>query len=86
MRNISILIAEDDIDLRRELVDYMSIFVDTIYEANDGKEALDIYAKHTPDILFTDINMPQINGLDLIKQIRKIDKNIEIVIITLLTL
>lgn len=85
MKNISILVAEDDIDLREQLVEYISIFIDTIYEASDGKEALAIYEEYKPNILFADINMPYINGLDLIEQIRKVDKNIEIVIISAYT-
>ena len=85
MKNISILVTEDDIDLREQLVEYISIFIDTIYEASDGKEALAIYEEYKPNILFADINMPYLNGLYLIEQIRKIDKNIEIVIISAYT-
>ena len=85
MKNISILVAEDDVLLREELVDYISIFIDTIYQANDGIEALAMYEAYTPDILFTDINMPLLNGLDLIEKIRKTDKEIEIIIISAYT-
>ncbi|RLA81827.1 MAG: DNA-binding response regulator [Epsilonproteobacteria bacterium] len=85
MKDISILVAEDDVALRNELVEYMSIFIDTIYEADDGKEALAMYKKHKPDILFADINMPHLNGLELIEEIREVDADIEIIIISAYT-
>ncbi len=82
MNNISILVAEDDVALRKELAEYIGIFVDTIYEADDGEEALAIYKKYKPDILFADINMPHLNGLELIKEIRDVDEEIEIIVIS----
>ncbi|MDQ7084090.1 MAG: response regulator [Sulfurovum sp.] len=85
MKNISILIAEDDSALRKQLIEYISIFVETIYEASDGKEALALYQEQSIDILFCDINMPKLNGLDLIEKIRKEDKEIEIIIISAYT-
>jgi len=85
MKNLSILVAEDDVQLRKELVDYISIFIDNIYQANDGMEALAMYEKYRPNIIFTDINMPLLNGLDLVEKIRKVDKDIEIIIISAYT-
>ena len=85
MKNLSILVAEDDVLLRKALVDYISIFIDNIYQAGDGIEALAMYEKHKPNIIFTDINMPLLNGLDLIEKIRKVDEDIEIIIISAYT-
>jgi len=85
MKNLSILVAEDDVMLRKALVDYISIFIDNIYQASNGIEAFTMYEKYKPNIIFTDINMPLLNGLDLIDKIRKIDKNIEIIIISAYT-
>jgi YesN/AraC family two-component response regulator len=85
MKNLSILIAEDDVFLREELVNYISIFVDDIYQANNGIEAFDMYQKYKPSIILTDIDMPLLNGLELIEKIREVDENIDIIIISAYT-
>lgn len=80
--NISILIAEDDNALRELYVEYLSLFFDTVYQARDGQEALSIYRDKSPDIIISDINMPKIDGLSLIEEIRKNDKKTAIVILS----
>ena len=85
MKNLSILIAEENVFLREELVDYISTFVDDIYQANNGIEAFDMYQKYKPSIILTDIDMPLLNGLELTEKIREVDENIEIIIISAYT-
>lgn len=53
-----------------------------IGEAANGKEALDIFKKTDPDILITDIKMPVMDGLELIKSIKKIKKDIQVIILS----
>lgn len=81
-QNISILIAEDDRLLRSLYVEYLSLFFETVFEAEDGKEALQIYKNKAPDIIISDINMPKLDGLALIEQIRVKDKKTPIVILS----
>lgn len=45
------------------------------FEADDGKIALDIFKKCRPQVTFMDYNMPNMNGLDCLAEIRKIDGN-----------
>ena len=47
-----------------------------------GKKVFDLYNKYHPDIILTDINMPKMDGLTLIKKIRKFDNTIKIIIST----
>lgn len=79
---MSILIAEDDMRLRQLYVEYLSLFFNTVYESKDGKEALCIYKDKLPDIIISDINMPKLDGLSLIKEIRKKDQTTPIVILS----
>jgi len=83
--NMSILIAEDDPQLRKLYVEYLSLFFETVYEAEDGEEALRTYRSKSPDIIISDINMPKLDGLSLIKQIRLKDQETPIVILSAYT-
>ncbi len=47
---------------------------DDILDAPEGKTALEILNKETIDLLFVDWNMPKLNGLDLVKIVRKMEK------------
>jgi DNA-binding response OmpR family regulator len=80
--NISILIAEDDIRLRQLYVEYLALFFNTVYEAKDGLEALQIYKEKSPDIIISDINMPKLDGLQLIEKIRQKDMQTQVVILS----
>lgn len=82
MNSNSILIVEDEKKLNQFLSEYMGIYFDSIYSAFDGEEGFKLYKKHKPDVIFTDINMPKIDGLELAKKIREYDSNTIIVIIS----
>jgi YesN/AraC family two-component response regulator len=51
-----------------------------IVEAENGVEALELVKKHKPKIIFSDINMPLMNGLELTHKVKEIDKNISVII------
>ncbi|WP_441859353.1 response regulator [Mesonia sp.] len=82
---LKILIAEDyEINMLlnktflKELVPEVIII-----EASDGTEAVSEFKKESPDIILMDIQMPNLNGLEATKQIRSIEKDVEIPIIAL---
>lgn len=58
MRNISVLVVEDDISLIEQLKEYFEIFFDLVYVAKDAYEGYSLFKKYCPDIIVTDINMP----------------------------
>jgi len=78
----SILIVEDDLNLRKHFTDFMKLYVDNIYEASNGIEGLSVFNNNKIDIVFSDIKMPHLNGLALTKKIRDKDPNVPIVIIS----
>ena len=80
LKSSKLLLAEDDKLVRESFGRLLSLYVDRVLFAEDGEEALILYKKEKPDILITDVKMPKLNGIELIKEIRKIDKNIPIVI------
>ena len=81
-KNIKILYVEDDEIARENGIEYLENFFEQIYEASDAIIALQLYEKHKPDIIITDIQMPKLNGLEFVKRIRQKDKKTQIIIIT----
>ena len=81
-KNIKILYIEDDEIARENGLEYLEDFFENIYEASDAIIALQLYEKHKPDIIITDIQMPKLNGLEFVKRIRQKDKKTQIIIIT----
>lgn len=80
-----LLIADDEPLIRRgikKLIDFESLKIDEIYEAQNGKEVVEIVAQNTIDIVLLDINMPHLDGLTVAEKIKKINPEIKIAIIT----
>ena len=69
--NIEILVAEDEEELLKYLVEYLQIFFPTVYSATCGEEAYKIYLDKKPSIILSDINMPNLDGLSMISRIRE---------------
>ena len=80
--DIKILYIEDNKDVRKETLELFEQFFNDIKTASDGQEGLEKFKSGTFDLVITDINMPRMNGLDMIKEIKKIDKKIPIIVIT----
>ncbi|GEN77292.1 response regulator [Chryseobacterium hagamense] len=82
---IKILIAEDNVVnlllTKTHLKDIIPQVL--IIEAKDGMEAVEKYQQESPDLIFMDIQMPRLNGIEATQQIRALEKNIEIPIIAL---
>lgn len=82
MKNISILIAEDEKLLLDRLVNYLGIFCETVYKASNGEEAFCLYEKYHPDIILTDIDMPKLTGVELVQKIREKKSNTQLIILS----
>lgn len=80
--DISILIAEDEKQLLNTMVEYLELFFEHVYTAEDGLTAYETYKKQKPDIIIADIHMPHLDGLSMIEKIRKKDLKTKIIITT----
>lgn len=76
----TVLLVEDETSLRKSFKKVLELWVKEVIEASDGEAALQLYDRHHPDILITDIKMPSMNGLELIQAIRPINKSLPIVV------
>ncbi len=67
---MKMLIVDDDLLLLEFLQDALSEFADSLLTAQNGEEALHLLQDHTPDILLTDLVMPEKDGITLIATVR----------------
>ena len=84
MSNVRILIADDHELIRRGLVASLAERPDwtIVAEAADGRQACELAALHAPDIAVLDLSMPELNGLDVTRQIRASTPKTRILIVT----
>ncbi len=71
---MTILVVDDSPVMRRMIIrtiNLCGIDIDTIYEAGNGYEGLEILEKHWIDILFIDVNMPVMDGMEMLKKVRE---------------
>jgi putative nucleotidyltransferase with HDIG domain len=81
----SILYVEDEPELREGITQFLGKIFTDIDTAQNGKEGLEKYTLKKHDIVITDIQMPKMSGLEMIKKIRKIDQRQEIIVISAYT-
>ena len=67
-----ILFADDSRTLRATLGDQMRAMGHEVVEASDGREALEKFGSHAPDLVVLDVEMPLMNGYDAAREIRKL--------------
>jgi len=82
--SVKVMLA-DDHALMREGIKHLLEFdgsIEVIDEANNGKECLEKLEKIEPDILLLDINMPDMNGIEVLEELKKQNKNIKILMLT----
>lgn len=82
IKNMTILYAEDELGIRKNIADSLNYYCKEVLEAGDGQEAYEIYKEKEPDIILSDIHMPNVNGIEFVKKVRKDNRDIPIVMIT----
>ncbi|MCF6173315.1 MAG: response regulator transcription factor [Campylobacteraceae bacterium] len=82
LKDFTVLYAEDNEGVRKRLVNILNFYFKDVVEAVDGNKAYKIYKTSKPDLVMTDIDMPNMNGVELAKKIRKEDKEIPLIVLT----
>lgn len=82
LQKSTILLVDDEVKLRTKFKNILSTYVDNIYEASNGEDALELFNTKKPNIVITDIKMPVMDGLMLTTLLRKLDDKVPIVIIS----
>jgi len=69
-----VLIVDDSATIRKvvkRIISQAGFAIDAFSEAHDGRDALEQIRQHTPSLVVTDINMPGMNGIELIEALKK---------------
>jgi len=82
IKDKKILIAEDSKVMRHIIAKILKSEGAIIKEANDGEEAVKFHKTFNPDLTLMDINMPKLNGLEAIAQIKKINPDSKFIILS----
>lgn len=80
-----LIIVDDEIVIRKGLsnvIDWDEYGIEIVGLASNGKEALEMVVDKKPDIIISDIRMPEMDGLDLLKDIKELDMNIKSIVLS----
>ncbi len=81
-KKLKLLYVEDNQEARESTSVILEEFFDDIIIAINGEEGFYNFQEEKIDLIITDINMPKLNGLDMIQKIRQIDKSIPILVLS----
>ena len=83
--NRSLLIADDEALIRQGIIarlEYLNLKPNKVYEAENGRQALEIMKKHKVDIVITDIRMADMDGITFIKEARPNFPKVQFIILS----
>jgi two-component system chemotaxis response regulator CheY len=86
VENLRILIVDDSSVIRRSIERYLRNqgIEAEFHSAGDGETAIDQVEEHRPHIMTLDITMPEMDGLECLEEVLKIDENLKVLIISAL--
>jgi two-component system chemotaxis response regulator CheY len=80
LEEMSVLVCDDSMFARKSLCMFIATLgVKNIFEAADGKEAVEKYTANKPNVVFMDIVMPVITGIDALVKIKEINPDAKVV-------
>jgi len=68
---LTILIVDDDLGIRLSVSDYLEMAGYSVLTSDNGQNALAMVSQHQPHLIVTDVTMPQMDGYELIRQVRR---------------
>lgn len=79
-KNQSALIVEDSLTIQKQMKMFLEKLFEKVYVASDGVEALEVYKEFKPNIILTDIQMPKMDGHELIENLNKLNHTSKIIV------
>ena len=84
-KDLHILYIEDEDGIRSSIANTLNMIFGQVSLAVTAEEGLNIFSNLNPDIILTDIKLPQLNGIDFIGEVRKVNQQIPIIILSAFT-
>ena len=81
-KNLTVLYVEDDESIALRVVEYLNKFFKVVTWAKDGEEGFSKFMDEKYDIVLTDIYMPKMNGLSMLKEIKKLSPEQNCIVIS----
>ncbi len=78
----TVLVVDDDRDHTQALAKVFQRAGYSVRTASDGQEALELFTERPCDLVISDLRMPRMNGMDLLRSIRTLSPNIAVIILT----
>mgnify|MGYP005992636719 CR=1 FL=1 len=85
LKNLNILYIEDEETIRINIKKTLELFSENIFDVENISKAKDILSKNRIDIIISDINLPDTSGIEFIKELRKTDKTIPVILLSAYT-
>ncbi|WP_404319851.1 HD domain-containing phosphohydrolase [Malaciobacter canalis] len=81
-KNLTILYVEGEQTIKNEIASILELFAKEVIVASNGQEGLDIFKTKSIDLVITDIKIPKLNGFEMLKEISKINKEIQAIVLS----
>jgi two-component system response regulator VanR len=85
LKSLNILYIEDELNIRINIKKTLTLFCENVLDVENISSAKEILQKNRIDIIICDINLPDCDGIEFIKELRKTDKTIPVILLTAYT-
>jgi DNA-binding response OmpR family regulator len=82
LKQMTVLFAEDEELPRKSIGNFLKRQVGALDVAENGKQGLELFLAHRPAVIITDLEMPEMNGMEMIRAIRETEESVPIIITT----
>ena len=82
LKQQKVLYVEDEEIARQSIGNFLSRYVGELLLGENGRDGLDLYHQNRPSVVITDLEMPFMNGMEMIRRIREQDQTVPIIITT----
>lgn len=82
LKRIRVLVVEDDDLAREQLVRFLELTVARVYQAGDAMAAYECFETERPDMILSDIRMPDVDGIEFVRMVKALDKSLPVVMVT----
>ncbi len=77
-----VLVIDDAAFIRMRVEKFLERQGFEIFLAEDGKSGLELFKKEKPDVVLLDVTMPDMDGIEVLKQIKEVDKDAKVIMLT----